>query len=257
MTRTFRSDAAFAASILGLALLLVYMGNTLLDQWRRAEQHQQSFSFEHLLGFAATAAGVTLVAWWTLSLLLAICASLLHRSGRTRGANAVAKCSPAFMLRLAVALVSMNLLGASMAQAASATPSPAWDPAPATTGQSPHPAWTPTSLARATHVSQTPRADTSGSVMSDPRWQPLSPVIDPGLLSRPSSRQEATTYDTTVVVKDGDSLWSIAASRLAPFATDVEVALMWPKWYAANRGAIGDDPSVLTPGLVLRPPSPG
>ncbi|MGO4436088.1 LysM peptidoglycan-binding domain-containing protein [Paenarthrobacter sp. RAF9] len=58
-------------------------------------------------------------------------------------------------------------------------------------------------------------------------------------------------------MQPGDSLWSIAASRLGPFATDVDIALSWPKWYDANRSTFGADPTLLQPGQVLQPPPPG
>ena len=62
---------------------------------------------------------------------------------------------------------------------------------------------------------------------------------------------------TSRVVKPGDSLWSIAAAELGPEATDTAVAARWPQWYAANRDAIGPNPSLIKPGQVLQPPGPG
>lgn len=56
-----------------------------------------------------------------------------------------------------------------------------------------------------------------------------------------------------VVVRQGDSLWSIAAAS-DPAATDAQVAGRWPQWYAANRRLIGPDPDLLIPGTVLDPP---
>ncbi|MGW7683576.1 LysM peptidoglycan-binding domain-containing protein [Kribbella sp. NPDC054772] len=61
-----------------------------------------------------------------------------------------------------------------------------------------------------------------------------------------------------VVVREGDSLWSIAARELGPGATDAAIAARWPAWYAANRHVIGDDPGLILPGQVLRiPPTHG
>jgi nucleoid-associated protein YgaU len=60
-----------------------------------------------------------------------------------------------------------------------------------------------------------------------------------------------------VVVAPGDSLWRIAAAELGPDATPADVAAAWPRWYAANRAAIGDDPGLIVPGLVLRMPEEG
>ncbi|MNY82690.1 hypothetical protein D3C86_2249430 [compost metagenome] len=57
------------------------------------------------------------------------------------------------------------------------------------------------------------------------------------------------------MVAAGDSLWSIAARQLGPMASDVDIALHWPKWYAANRALIGDNPGVLLPGQILQAPA--
>ncbi|TCC36554.1 LysM peptidoglycan-binding domain-containing protein [Kribbella speibonae] len=60
-----------------------------------------------------------------------------------------------------------------------------------------------------------------------------------------------------VVVRKGDSLWSIAARELGPSATTQAIAARWPDWYAANRHVIGNDPDLILPGQVLRiPPVP-
>ena len=58
------------------------------------------------------------------------------------------------------------------------------------------------------------------------------------------------------VVKQDDSLWSVAAAELGPKATDETIAARWPQWYAANRQLIGPDPNLIHPGQVLNPPAP-
>jgi nucleoid-associated protein YgaU len=60
-----------------------------------------------------------------------------------------------------------------------------------------------------------------------------------------------------VVVHRGDTLWAIAARHLGAAASAAEVAEEWPRWYAANRTVIGDDPGLLVPGQRLRPPHGG
>lgn len=60
-----------------------------------------------------------------------------------------------------------------------------------------------------------------------------------------------------VLVEQGDSLWALAAERLArdgDTPTDAEVAAYWPRVHAANRDLIGDDPDLLHPGQALRLP---
>lgn len=62
-----------------------------------------------------------------------------------------------------------------------------------------------------------------------------------------------------VVVRPGDTLWQLARSSLQQSSEaapgTAEVAAAWPSWWAANRDVIGDDPDLLLPGTVLRPPT--
>ena len=91
-----------------------------------------------------------------------------------------------------------------------------------------------------------------------PGWVPGPPVVrahpDVRVLS-PAPRPGATR-DTPaeVVVRRGDSLWSIAARHLGPDASDAEIAGAWPAWFEANRDVVGDDPDQLRPGQVLHAP---
>jgi len=57
------------------------------------------------------------------------------------------------------------------------------------------------------------------------------------------------------VVVAGDCLWDIAARHLGPGATDAQIAAEWPRWYAANRHLIGDDPDLIQIGLRLQAPT--
>ncbi len=56
------------------------------------------------------------------------------------------------------------------------------------------------------------------------------------------------------VVVPGDCLWAIAARRLGPSATNSAVDSAWREIYARNRTAVGDDPDLVHPGLVLTLP---
>lgn len=60
---------------------------------------------------------------------------------------------------------------------------------------------------------------------------------------------------SSVTVHAGDSLWSIAAAHLPPGSDDAAVAAAWPRWYAANRSVVGDDPDLIHPGQVLAVPA--
>jgi nucleoid-associated protein YgaU len=79
-------------------------------------------------------------------------------------------------------------------------------------------------------------------------------IADRARLLAPSPRATAATHDV-VTVRRGDSLWAVAARHLGPGAADAQIAREWPRWYAANRDVIGDDPDRLVPGQQLRPPT--
>ena len=76
----------------------------------------------------------------------------------------------------------------------------------------------------------------------------------PGLVSSPARRQGRTGEE--IVVRPGDSLWTLTARRLGPGASGAQVAAAWPRLYAANRAAIGADPNLIHPGQRLVPPAP-
>jgi hypothetical protein len=102
----------------------------------------------------------------------------------------------------------------------------------------------------------TDRAADSDRTVSSPAW-PVSPVTSV-VPARPSSAPTRTaSVATRVVVRPGDSLWSIADAHLAGPRTDSRVAAAWPRWYAANRHLIGADPDHIDPGQILRPPREG
>lgn len=60
----------------------------------------------------------------------------------------------------------------------------------------------------------------------------------------------------TVLVHQGDSLWSISDELLGPGASDpAEVAAAWPLLHDTNREVIGENPDRLRPGQLLTVPT--
>lgn len=60
----------------------------------------------------------------------------------------------------------------------------------------------------------------------------------------------------TVIVRPGDSLWSITDDLLGAAPTDpAEIAAAWPLLHESNRDLIGPDPDHLTPGQELVVPA--
>lgn len=233
-----RADAAMAAVILFLGVFLAVTGSFLVQRWHTASVRQQSLSFEDQLGIAANTAGLIVITWWVISLAIAVAAALLGRLGRTRAAAATARFSPAFMRRLVLAAVGLQLLSAPLATAA--TPHDAPGP-----GQ-PAPPAVSTAVSTAA-----PHDPTVGSAV-DPRWKPVAPVVATGpLTARHVRAQDSPGARREVAVRSGDSLWSIAAASLGPLASDADIARAWPRLYAGNREVIGTNPHFLRPGQVL------
>lgn len=219
-------------------------------------------------GLAAGGAGLLLLAWWSAGLAAAFLWAVLLRCGKQRAAGAVGVLSPAFLKRLAAAVLGLQLatapLTAFAAPAAAAVvstgaetrmpeqggayalASPAADPSWRTEGQ-PVPG---SSGARAAAASGTGPA-------ADPSWKPSPAPVDGSLLipGAPTAANAASPA-ATVTVTAGDTLWDLAAAQLGYLATDHEIARYWPAWHELNRGVIGPDPNLLLPGQVLAVPPP-
>lgn len=94
-----------------------------------------------------------------------------------------------------------------------------------------------------------------------PGWTPTPPPPvaappDPGAVALVAAAPRSTPDPSEpVVVHRGDTLWSIAARHLGADATTTDVAAEWPRWYAANRELIGDDPDLIRPGQELVVPT--
>lgn len=94
----------------------------------------------------------------------------------------------------------------------------------------------------------------------DPGWTPAVPAPEPRSIASAdlvsAAPREASTPDLDeVVVRRGDTLWDLAARTLPGTATDAEIAVEWPRWYAANADIVGPDPDLLLPGQRLRVPA--
>lgn len=216
---------------------------------------------EALAGCAAGVASL-LSGWLTLCLLLCLLAQLPGAGGRLAG-QVREKVTPMLVRRWAAIVIGTSVSVTCLADTAVAAvhegptgPSPGWRPAPTSPTHPapsfPSPGWPATAPAgpstgeTATHTIPTPV----------PGWTPRRPPArqqgDPHLLT---GRQRTVDKEPAVVVRRGDSLWSIAAARLGPHATAGEVARAWPRWYTANADDIGTDPHTLLPGMRLTPPT--
>jgi LysM repeat protein len=70
--------------------------------------------------------------------------------------------------------------------------------------------------------------------------------------------QDTSSQDTSsVVVRPGDSLWSISSERLGPSTTPQQIANGVEQIYALNQNRIGSDPNFILPGQKLLLPPAG
>lgn len=60
---------------------------------------------------------------------------------------------------------------------------------------------------------------------------------------------------SSIVVRPGDTLWSIAARALPADASDARIARECARWHAANRTVIGADPDLILPSQQLKSPT--
>lgn len=244
-----RGDAAAAVLLPACGAALAWAG-WLIAGSGRSGAPLPWHSYSDLLGLAAAAAGLLILAWWGLGLLLAGAGILLHHTGHARMAAAAFAASPAFLRRLLAAVLGLHLLAAPAANAAVLTSGTGSD-APAV------PAASAPDSGPADPYFTVPDRTTAGraAVEVDPSWQPAAPAPSPGLAAGRAPGPGRQPGPAAVVVRAGDTLWDIAARDLGSLATDAEVAGHWPRWYAANRAVIGADPAVLLPGQILTPPS--
>jgi nucleoid-associated protein YgaU len=199
---------------------------------------------DDLDSMATAAAGA--IAWTAYTwLVVATAATVLERVpgvvGRAAGgvAGSITSAGSRALLRSALGVAVTAPLTVGVAHAA------APGTGPADTGQRPWEQVEPASTVRISGPAERPRVavpdrPTSGAATRYTEIRPAKPGTSP----------------RRVVVRPGDSLWSIAAAELGPAASHERIAARWPRWYAANRHAIGPDPDLIQPGEVLRTPSP-
>ena len=126
---------------------------------------------------------------------------------------------------------------------------PGWAPEHPGTLEHPESSASPRTAAPSPTGSASPTAQPRKTESPGARVQGPSPVVTP-------PRRATVDHDDEIVVRRGDTLWSLAERHLGPGTTDGEIAVEWPHWFTANRDVIGNDPDHLVPGERLRPPDP-
>jgi nucleoid-associated protein YgaU len=284
------ADAVVTAAVLGLGAVLVAAGRVLArdlapgasGDWLRiapgAFDGADLPGVDVFLGLLASLVGLAVVAWWLLSMALAMAAALLDAAGARGAGRRTGAFAPAFMRRLALALLGLSLTAVPAAHA-EVLPDPAWHPtvtapvatappasagaAESTSAAAPARAAAPAGAAIASREPAPAAARQSGTAAGiatppvptppEAAWTPAVPPPDPAGLVQQPLRQTAGPVGE-VEVRPGDSLWNIVARHLGPDATDLDIAAAWPSWYQANAGTIGDSPHLIRPGQLLVPP---
>ena len=67
----------------------------------------------------------------------------------------------------------------------------------------------------------------------------------------PVANRGAAVASARVVVRPGDTLWSISSEQLGPNATSQQIAAEAERIYALNRDLIGPDPNLIFSGQKL------
>lgn len=194
-------------------------------------------------GLTATALGLVIMGWWAAAFLLAFASQLLQQAGFRTAGTRTGRLAPASMKRIAAAFLGLNLL-------AGTTAGPAFAALPAGSAQ-------PAVVAASAGAGDAGPLWSAqmGSEAARPLWKPVAAPIEPAAVIPRQQRVSVPEHrPTEIVVRPGDSLWSIAATQLGPFATDTEIAAEWPRWFRTNRQIIGADPGLIRPGQVLRAP---
>ncbi len=213
---------------------------------------------------ALAGAAIWVAGWWlAIGLSAALAVSLPGPLGRM-SAWCASRMLPGLLVRLVAGAAGVTVVIAPAAAGAITTP-PGGGSAPASVSA---PEWptatlTPPALPRTTATAAPPSSQPPSP--QAPSSQP--PSSEPPPITQPSSSNPparpappgppaATGQPASVTVIAGDSLWSIAARRLEPGASAARIEAAWKRWYATNSKAIGADPGLIRPGLVLTEPLP-
>ncbi len=180
--------------------------------------------------------GWLLVGWLALGLLATLSSELPGGTGRLAG-RAAKVLLPATLRQLVALSLGVGLVtGAAPAALADDTRG---RPAPSESVDWPvRPSATPQGPTAPRPAEPTGTADRHGA--ADPTG---------------SGPADAGQRGGTVQVRAGDCLWTLAADRLPPGASDARIAGAVLDWYSRNRTVIGPDPDLILPGQQLIPPA--
>ena len=121
MWRQLRADLAMGVSLAALGASLIFSGHSLLDLRRRNGGAAAPLDLPELLAAAAAGIGIALLAWWLTAWLCALVSVLAQQLGAVGLARASGAFAPAFMRRVVITVLGLNLLAAPATNATGAT----------------------------------------------------------------------------------------------------------------------------------------
>jgi len=207
------------------------------------------------LVFLTTGLGAVGTAW--ACLLLGTATVSLARQGPEAPASPAALDAEGARHGLTGRVAAGLLVAASLGVAPATAAEPA---SPGTVACQPADAGEPSTQTPLPEIGPDPRDTAQADGIPVPGWTPTVTTVEParaasGEVGLVSTSATSTPGTDEVVVHRGDTLWDIAARHLGDQATDQDVAEAWPRWYAANRDVVGDDPDLLHPGQRLVVPA--
>lgn len=260
-----------AGALVTLGVLATAAAHEAGQVWRRWSGGAPLAAAEMLTGLAAGVA-VVLTAWLAVGVVLTLGAGIPGRVGQVAAVVASRAVTPGWLRRVVGCVLGLTVAaGAGPVVCAASAPSaavvaldrpdpsfiplpePGWRAAATAAGGAEGARHGPTGHGGARGVG----GGADDALPPDPGWIPDPPLVRPQpdlAVLAPARAPSPTTAGGEVVVRRGDTLWSITERALGPGASDAEVAAAWPAWYAANRDVVGDDPDLLLPGQVLRAP---
>lgn len=210
-------------------------------------------------GLSAATSGICVaLGIWVVTVLLVASGTRLAatRGGRTHRLldHALGVLAPGVagrLLRTALGLGGLvtGVLGSGLASPAASIAAPAVStpgPAPA--------APDPTAYRAPAAGHEPPRLGSDLWPLSPPARGQVDSLGLPGFWATPDRPLPTGAPLAEVVVRRGDTLWSIAARQLPASAAATRIDALWHRWYERNRAVIGADPDLLLPGQVLRAP---
>lgn len=247
--------AAALVAVMGMPAIAYVLARVTVSMWEgmdSASLADAGVALEDGLTLLAAAVGTAVAAYLALT-GYAMLLGALWRGGRAIP-RAIASLAPQGWTRVTATALGLSMSAGLAAPALAAeggsthVPSPGWVAAPVSLVTEAAPAPLTVGWVQADHsIAPVPVSARADVVATSP--------VTVGWVTEADARQTPPQASGAYVVQPGDSLWRITEALLGDDASDAEIAEAWPQIYEANHEAIGDNPSLIQPGLALTIPA--